>query len=106
MPSRHRMSVLVAGMMLAAAGGVGAASAGLFHHGPPKPKAAAVDDATVAAVQQALDENRLIDAGRLIDRAFLANDKDPRLILQAGELDLAREQFSEALAQLKLAEAD
>src|SRR5579863_6127188 len=101
MRKRQRLSVWLVALALAGVGvglGGGVAEAGLFHHGPPKPKpAAAVDDATVAAVQQALDDGRLIDAGRLLDRAALAGDNDPRLTLELGELDLARERFSEAL---------
>ena len=100
---RLRLMIWAAGLWLSAGGG---AEAGLFHH-EPKPKAAAtVDDATVNAVQQALDESRLSDAGRLLDRAVLAGEKDPRLTLLAGELDLAREHFQDALAELKQAEAN
>ena len=107
MGKRRRLLLLVAS--LAGAGAVvgGPAAAGLFHHAEPKPKAAAAtDDATVAAIQRALDESRLADAGRLLDGAANAGEKDPRLVLLGGELDLARERFSDALAELKLAEAN
>jgi Flp pilus assembly protein TadD len=107
MRNRKRISILLAGVLLAVCGS--AATAGLFggqHHDPKLKAAAAVDDATVAAVQQALDEGRLVDAGRLLDRAFLAGETDPRLTLEAGQLDLQEERFQDALTDLKKVDAN
>lgn len=80
----------------------GAAHAGLFHH---KPKAAEpsseVSDSQIDAIQRAIDEQRLLDAGNMLDRIVLAGAKDPRLTLLAGELDLARGRFEDVLTDLK-----
>lgn len=76
--------------------------AGLFHH-KPKPAAdkSAVTDAQVDAIQKAIDEQRLMDAGNLLDRLLLAGAKDPRLALMSGELDLARGRYEDVLTDLK-----
>jgi Flp pilus assembly protein TadD len=60
----------------------------------------------IEQIQRALDEQRLLDAGRLLDQAFLLGTKDPRLTLLAGELQLARGRYTDALAELKTAEVN
>jgi len=79
------------------------ARADLFHH-KPKPQANVLTDADVDAIQKALDEQRLKDAGDMLDRAFLIGAKDPRLFLLSGELRLAQGRYADALDDLKLAE--
>lgn len=64
-----------------------------------------VSEATVAQVQRAIDEQRLLDAGRLLDEQMLAGVKDPRLSLLGGDLNLARKRYDAALNSYKLAEA-
>jgi len=62
--------------------------------------------ATLTAVRQAIDERRLLDAGRLIDEAALKGGRDPRLTLLNGELNLVQQRYDVALASYRLAEAD
>jgi Flp pilus assembly protein TadD len=54
-----------------------------------------------AEVQAALDEQRFVDAGRMIDKAVLSGAKDPQFQLFAAELDLARGRYDSALKRLK-----
>ncbi len=80
------------------------AKAGIFKHSPPP--AAALSDQGDNAIQLAISEGRLADASKLLDQAFLAGSKDPRLFLLSGQLNLARGHFDEALASYKAAEPD
>ena len=52
-------------------------------------------------MQRALAEDRLADAGKMLDEAFLAGATDPRLQLLSGQLNLARGRYDEALANYK-----
>lgn len=95
------MAVLAMGLTAATP-----SQAGLFGHtqaskskGPPT-----VTDAQLAQIQRALDEERYLDAGRMLDGLALAEVKDPRLTLLQGDLDLARGHFEDALASFKQAE--
>ena len=51
--------------------------AGIF--GREQKAAPQVSEAAVAEIQRALDEQRLIDAGRMLDSAQVAGVRDPRL---------------------------
>lgn len=83
------------------------AEAGLFKpfalFKPAAKPAAAVSDEGIAAVQRALAEDRLADAGKMLDQAFLAGAADPRLLLLSGQLNLARGRYDDALASYKRA---
>jgi Flp pilus assembly protein TadD len=57
-------------------------------------------------IKRALDEQRLVDAGKLLDQAFLAGDKAPQLAVYSGQLSLARGEYEAALAAFKRAEGD
>jgi Flp pilus assembly protein TadD len=83
------------------------ADADLFHHAkkPDPEDASTALDPTIAAIQKALDEQRLKDAGDLLDRTLLSGAKDPRLFLLSGELDLLRGRYVEALDVLKQADS-
>lgn len=61
------------------------------------PAASAIADARVADISRALDERRLVDAGRMLDQALLAGVQDARLDLLTGELQLARGRPADAL---------
>jgi Flp pilus assembly protein TadD len=100
MMTRNQAAAIAAIVVIGTALSAAPASAGLFHHAP-KPAKVDVDDAGIAAIQRAIDEQRLLDAGRLLDEAVLTGSKDPRLGLLAGELELARGRYSDALAELK-----
>lgn len=61
--------------------------------------------AAVAEMRRAIDEQRLLDAGRMVDQAMLAGVKDPRLSLLGGDLNLARKRYNVALTSYRMAEA-
>src|SRR5579872_6233405 len=76
----------------------GPAHAGWFW-GSEAPKPA--DDQVVAHIQQAIDEERYVDAGALLDNALSGAESDPRLTLLVGRLNLARGRYDLALASFK-----
>lgn len=98
--NRTRIAILFAAVAILAAP---AAQAGIFgsHDAKKKP---ATDDAAVAQIQQAIDEQRYLDAGRLLDQVILSGSKDPRLTLLAGNLDLVHSHWGDALADFKRGE--
>jgi len=59
---------------------------------------AATRDATAAAVETALAEDRLVDASSLLGQALAADGRDPRLLTLLGETRLARGDAPAALA--------
>src|SRR5215471_7947386 len=87
------MSVSI--MMFAA----GPAHAGWFWDSNAAPKVA--DDQVIAHIQQAIDEERYVDAGTLLDRALSSSESDPRLTLLVGKLNLTRGRYDLALASFK-----
>jgi len=93
---RVSTACVLAGLLLLAA----PADAGIFGSRPPAASAKSAD-AAVALVQQALDEQRLLDADRFLSQAALAGMKDSRLSLLDGELGLMRGHYSDALAPLQ-----
>ena len=80
------------------------ASAGIFGHHAKS--AAAVSKDYIAEIQRAIDEQRLYDAGQLLDRALLTGDKDPHLVLLGGRLALARGRFLDAVNDFKRIDQD
>jgi tetratricopeptide (TPR) repeat protein len=79
------------------------ANAGIFK-GRSKAPQRAPAEAAVVAVQQALDEQRYLDASTLLTEAALSHLEEPRLTVLAGELDLMRERYSDSLVAFKEAE--
>jgi Flp pilus assembly protein TadD len=65
----------------------------------------AADDRAIAQIQQDLDEQRYVDAGNLLDRASVSGKGDPRLVLLAGELNLAKGRYDVALQSFKRVDA-
>jgi Flp pilus assembly protein TadD len=61
--------------------------------------------AGAAEIRRAIDEQRLLDAGRMIDQAMLGGVTDPRLSLLGGDLNLARQRYAVALTSYRMAEA-
>lgn len=96
--SAAAVAVLLAGMTILAS----PAAAGLLG-GHAKPSAA-VTEAGVAAIQRAIDEQRYVDAGQMLDEAILAGVTEPRLVLLGGELNLARGRYGQALDDFKTAQ--
>ncbi|HWU54737.1 MAG TPA: tetratricopeptide repeat protein [Rhizomicrobium sp.] len=70
------------------------AQAGLFDSGPKKP---ALSDETVAQIQTAFDDQRYLDASKILDQALLSSGNDPRLTLWAGKLSLVHGRYQDAL---------
>jgi Flp pilus assembly protein TadD len=68
------------------------------------PVSAALSGDTVSQMQQAIDEQRLLDAARMIDAALLTGVKDPRLSVLSGDLNLARANYGRALASYREAQ--
>jgi Flp pilus assembly protein TadD len=89
-----RIAVFAFAAALAVAGTAGAKSA----------KAPAFTPAAAAEIRRAIDEQRLLDAGRMIDQAMLNGVKDPRLALLGGDLNLARQRYNVALTSYRAAE--
>ncbi len=61
-------------------------------------------DGVVTDIEQALSEQRLVDAARLLDTAMLAGAKDPRLTLLSGRLEMERGHYADALDDFKSAQ--
>jgi tetratricopeptide (TPR) repeat protein len=70
-----------------------------------RPGVAGVGDEAVAQIQRALDEQRYLDAGRMLNQAMLTRADDPRLVVLAGELNLSRARYNDALTSFKSIEA-
>lgn len=92
-----------AALALAVLLGVGhSAQAGVFEHKHAADAAQKkIPDADLAKIQRALDEERYVDAARMLDAAVLAAGDDPRVTVLIGDLALARGQFADALASFK-----
>lgn len=63
-------------------------------------------DSLLPSVDQALAEDRLVDAGQLLDTAYAAGAQDPRLFLRSGELQLTRGRNEDAIRSFTTAETD
>ena len=96
---RGAVAAVLTGALLASA----VAAPAMARKKPPA-AAAAVSDENVAEIQAALDEQRYVDAGRLIDKTVIAGMSDPRITLLSGELSLARGRYDEALKTFKQVE--
>lgn len=71
----------------------------------PSQKERDLTAAGVVEIRRAIDEQRFLDAGRMVDQAMLAGVKDPRLSLLGGDLNLARKRYNVALVSYRMAEA-
>jgi Flp pilus assembly protein TadD len=68
--------------------------------------AKAVSDQSISNIQHALDEQRYVDAGNLLNQVLIGGAKGPRIDLLVGELSLARSNYSDALASFASIEAN
>lgn len=93
--------VLAAG---AAAASTAPAQAGWF--GESKPAQPSASDQMIGQIQQALNDQRYVDAGTLLDQALMSGEGDARLTLLSGDLNLARSRYDAALASFKRVEAE
>lgn len=74
------------------------ARAGIFDSEPKKPALSSVSNETIAQIQTAFDDQRYLDAGKILDQALLSSGSDPRLTFWAGELSLVRGRYQDALS--------
>jgi Flp pilus assembly protein TadD len=63
--------------------------------------AAQISAERISEIQSAIDEQRYVDAGRLIDRTMISGGSDVRVTLLSAELSLARGRTEEALKTFK-----
>ncbi len=78
--------------------------AGLFDSTPPKP--AGVSNNTILQIQSAFDDQRYLDASKILNQALLLSGSDPRLTYWAGQLSLARGRYEDALANFTTIKTD
>jgi len=102
---RGKTAAIVFGMAInAALLSICPAQAGWF--GGSDTPAPAADDGLVNQIQQALDDQRYVDASSLLDRALISGNSNPKLTLLAGELNLAKGRYDFALASFKRIDAE
>jgi Flp pilus assembly protein TadD len=63
-------------------------------------------DESISNIQHALDEQRYVDAGNMLNQVLIGGSQDPRIVLLVGELNLARSNYSDALASFSSIEAN
>jgi len=100
----RRRSALIACAAVAAALSVAPAHAGFFKSSKPAQSSARIT-AVLPEFDRAMQEQRLVDAGRMLDEALIAAPEDPQLMLRSGELHLARGRYEEAVRSFTAAEA-
>ena len=113
LPNSGRFSVralLLAGVLAASAPAPGW-TFGLFSKtGNKAPSAAVVNSARTSEIavliREALDEQRYVDAGTLLDQAAINGIQSPELTTLTGELYLARGRFEDAMGQFRKAAVD
>lgn len=94
-PPRLIVAGLAAGLIACAA-----SVPALAKDRPANKSVAAYD---ITEIQAAMDEQRFVDAGKMLDRAILSGASDPRLVVINGELALARGRYDDALKMFKQA---
>src|ERR1700722_6705306 len=101
---------VVLALALAGSAAPGVSTAGLFSHAAHKPNTTQADSAAATAlaaqVEQALDEQRTVDASNLLDEAATKDLKSPALTRLGGELLLARGNYVDSLDVFRLVEAN
>ena len=80
------------------------AQAGLFDSEPKKQPT--LSDGTVAQIRSAFDDQRYLDAGKILDQALLSSGNEPRLAYWAGELNLVRGRYQDALSNFTSVKTD
>ena len=80
------------------------AQAGLFDSAPPKP--VEVSAKTISEIQNAFDDQRYLDASKILNHALLVSGGDPRLTYWAGQLSLARGRYQDALSNFTAIKTD
>lgn len=80
------------------------ALAGLFDS-TPKPSSA-VSDETISQIQSAFDDERYLDASKIVDQSLFSHADDPRLTYWAAELSLVHGAYQDALTNFTAAKKD
>ncbi len=80
------------------------AFAGLFDSTPKS--SSAVSDETISQIQSAFDDERYLDANKIVDQSLLSDGDDPRLSYWAAELSLVHGAFQDALTNFAAAKKD
>jgi Flp pilus assembly protein TadD len=93
-----------AALLIASALGMGSAGAVGFDNSLQE--SVSVSEKAVAEIQRAFDDQRYIDAAKLLDQALLTWGNDPKLTYWKGELCLVHGSYEEAFANFKSIEAD
>ena len=101
MKARFGFSLLICGLL-----GSVPAHAGLFSSTPPAPKQPLASESTLSQIQAAFDDQRYVDASKLLNQALLSSGSDPRLTYWAGQLSLARGRYEDALANFTRIKTD
>lgn len=65
--------------------------------GSSEPEEPKLSDQVVQQIQQAVDDQRYVDAGRMLNEVSLKAESDPRLLLLAAQVSLYRGQYDAAL---------
>jgi Flp pilus assembly protein TadD len=98
--ARFGFSLLICGLL-----GTVPAHAGLFGS-TPAPKQPQVSESALSQIQTAFDDQRYVDASKLLNQAVLSSSSDPRLTYWAGQLSLARGRYEDALANFTRIKSD
>lgn len=86
--------------------GVPPAQAGLFGSSAPPAPPAAVSDDTILQIQTAFDDQRYLDASKILNQTLITAGTDSRLTYWAGQLSLTRGRYQDALANFTVVKAD
>ena len=81
------------------------ALAGIFDSTTPKPPSA-VSDETIGQIQSAFDDERYLDASKIVEESLFSHGDDPRLTYWAAELSLVHGGFQDALMNFTAVEKD
>lgn len=81
------------------------AFAGLFDSSPKTPPSG-VSDETIAQIQSAFDDQRYLDASKIVDQALFSHGDDPRVTYWAAQLNLVHGDFQAALTNYTAVKKD
>ena len=77
------------------------ANAGWFDSSDSSPASSVVNAQTVEEIQRAVDDQRYLDAGRMLNDALMKSNDDPQLLVLGGQVSLYRGQYDDALKSFK-----
>jgi Flp pilus assembly protein TadD len=92
--------------LLAFSVGFQPAHAGLFDKAPPPAPPAGASDDAIMQIQKAFDDQRYLDASKLLNQTLISSGTDSRLTYWAGQLSLTRGRYQDALTNFTVVKAD